>query len=1132
MPDLTLGRWLTLELAKRLGIAGHLQVELPAQFAWSIMRDAVPTLPSERPFAPERLRWRLFEALTTSTEGAASASGNQEVTDELGTYLADGDPRKRFELADRLARAYDRCLLYRPQWIREWESGQTPHWQARLWRRLTLGETRPMHWVAAIDAFEQALAEGAPRAWPRRASLFGIDALSPSYLDVLRRAGEAIEVHLFMLSPCREYWADIAPRRVNRRRAAPLDPADEYRTEGNELLAAWGKLARDMQALLAEKELALGAPDERYDEPEGDAALARVQRDVLDLRLATEAGEQETALERPDASLQIHVCHSAVREAEALHDRLLAIFDEQPDVQPADVLVLTPRLDEYAPAIESVFAAEDVIPFNLARRQGGQTGAVQAFLDLLALPTSRYGAEAVLAPLESAAVQARLGINADRLNDIRQWVRDAGIRWGVDASHRHDENLPATDAHTWRFGLRRLLLGYALASEDALFDDVAPCAIGFAGSPGGSADYETLGRFWEYCQAAFALREWRHLALPAPEWARKLRDEAIAPFFVSPEEAPTQGGGPAGASEGLAARRQETASVERLVEEFLEEWLPPAGATVAQHAPDGGMQATPVPADERPADAAQPDLFAPPPKGADASPPIPFPVLRDALSAAAANAWRPLPRLADGVTVASLAAGQTFPAKVVCVVGMNDGAFPRSPKPTSFDPLAADDVRRGDRNVRDEDRLAFLEALLAARRCFLVSYTGRGLRDDAAIPPSVVIDEFRHYLARRFKGVEFEFRHPLQPFSRRYFAAPAAGAEPPLFSYSRSMLAAARAEAGGAGDAPRRFLARTPDVATPDTVNLDALATFFQAPTKAFLRERLGLRLETDDVALAEEEPFRLDALSNWQLQSRIRELGTQGVAAAQQAALMVASGALPQGTLGGIAREDAQAANEKLDEALAEHAAAMNAPPLDIDVRIEGWALTGTLENADAEASRMLFWRIGEVRARHKIAAWLRLLAWAASADGELPRHWTCCLGLTKGVVTRQWLRAPSPPEARRELGKWLEAWRQGQSELLPLLPEASLVRASILKKGEQDEENARWSGGEFPDAYEALVYAEGMDLGKPFKELAETLLLPLVGASHKAPFDAVPEEPAPSGSEPSTTAREQLAQGRKETS
>ena len=153
--------------------------------------------------------------------------------------------------------------------------------------------------------------------------------------------------------------------------------------------------------------------------------------------------------------------------------------------------------------------------------------------------------------------------------------------------------------------------------------------------------------------------------------------------------------------------------------------------------------------------------------------PVPFEVVLDVLRERAGDTSREPARLAEGVTVASLGAGRIFPAGVVCVAGMNDGAYPRLDPAPSFDLVAAGPARRGDRDVRHEDRFAFLEAFLAARRCFLVTFAGRDPRDDAPIPPSVLVDELKDYLDRRFPGVAVETRHPLQPFSPRYFVAAA-----------------------------------------------------------------------------------------------------------------------------------------------------------------------------------------------------------------------------------------------------------------------------------------------------------------------------------------------------------------------
>lgn len=1033
VPHPTLGRWLVLALAKELGIAANVSIELPAQFAWSIMHDALGTLSRDAPFAPDRLRWRIYAAVA-GLDGPGTAS--------VRTYLADGDRRKRFELADRLARVYDRCLLYRPDWIREWEHGETPHWQARLWRRLAEGMTEPGHWVAAIDAF-RAASDSFDKVgdWPRRVSFFGVAALSPSYFDFLRQAGEHIDIHLYLLSPCREYWSDIAPRRVIQRRADPLDPAAEYRTEGNELLAAWGKLGRDMQELLLDAELSTGTPVERYDEPDADTALGAVQRDILDLRLATVARAADPVPE--DESIQIHICHSAMREAEVLHDRLLGLFDTHPDIQPADVLVLTPNIVDYAPAIEAVFAAAAVIPFNIARPRSAATRAVQAFLDLLALPDSRYGAETVMAPLEAKAVRDRFRIPERQLSTLREWVDRAGIRWGVDADHRQDEGLPRFPGHAWRQGLDRLLLGYAMDGETAMFGDVAPYSPGATGLSG---DYELLGCFVDYCEGALELRKLRGQARSAVDWAECLH-ALVERFFATDWE-----------------NIGETATVTRLVD-----------AVAAECAVDM---------------------------------PVPFGVLRDVLGRAATRLSRPAARLADGVAVVPLGIGQAFSAKVVCALGMNDRSFPRRPAPSSFDLVDADDERTGDRNTRDEDRFAFLEALLAARRCFLASYTGRNVRDDKPMPPSVVVDELRDYLVRRFGG-GFDTIHPLQPFSRRYYE-PDSG----LWSYSASMLAAARTLAGHAdretdAAARERFTVsfEPPGEKRERSVELARLTAFFGNPTRAFLRDHCGIRLEVDEIALAEDEPFRLDGLGQWALKSELYDLdGEEGVEAVKR--LVTARGRLPAGGPGEVVYEDMQGDVREFQCALERYEPALSADPEDIEADVGGYRLTGAVDNVAAVGGKyeLLRWRIGRIRPQDRFAAWLELLAWVAGREVEAEAHLVC---LAPGEVQRTVFEAPGPEQAREHLGRWLAAWWQGTQRLLAFAPAASMAYAERFAKSRDHarawhDARLQWHGERAFDglqnAYVALAYdgEDPFDEGG-FADLAKTLLLPLLGSERK---------------------------------
>ena len=595
VPHPLTGQWLRLQLASELGVAAHLRIELPADFAWAAMREAMPALSAEAAFKPAYLRWRIFERL-----------GRWDSDDEIARYLADGDSRKRFELADRLAIAYDRCLVYRPDRIRAWQAGEPAGWHARLWAELAAArqpERRAgsMHWIDALDRYRDAVAGaragalGGPAERPR-VSLFAVATMSPSMRELLHLATDAMDIHLFLLSPRRDFWSNV-----------PARTAGGYYAERNELLAAWGRPARDLQALLRGRHAPVAVDRAAHGPPAGGTCLSTVQAEIVGAAAAaSDAAAEHTAPAGPDDSIQIHVCHSAAREVEVLHDRLLGLFDRHRDLQPADVLVLTPDLDTYAPIIAAVFGAGGRIRVQIGRRRFTEGAALTAFLDLLELPGSRYTANAVLAPLRAASVRACLGIGEGDLEGIRDAVHRAGIRWGLDAAHRTELDVPASPCHNWRHGLRRLLLGYAIdaaAGGDVLLDGISPCALDRWGFRSGAADYERLGRFQHYCETTFALDDWARRVLRPSEWAARLRTEVLDRFFAVPAGAPPE-------------VSRESGSVAQLIDDF---------AVESGHA------------------------------GVDA--PVPFAVLRDVLREHAAATTRGVPRLADGVTVAGAHGG-------------------------------------------------------------------------------------------------------------------------------------------------------------------------------------------------------------------------------------------------------------------------------------------------------------------------------------------------------------------------------------------------------------------------------------------------------------------------------------------
>ena len=1018
VPHPLMGQWLRLQLAERLGVAAHLRIDLPAEFAWSSMREALPALPKPAVFEPAYMRWPIFERL-----------GRWAGDDEIARYLADGDPRKRFELADRLAIAYDRCLVYRPQEIGRWQRGEDTAWHARLWAYLATDQAPALHWVDAIDEYRQAtkatrdVQRRSAGPW-RRVSFFGITSLSPSYRAMLDALAQDADVHLFLLSPRRDFWSNPPPRN-----------ASGYYDEANELLTAWARPARDMQALVmdASQRGARLDPgrnadvDGRAPSAGAESCLGAVQRDLF--------GDDQTTPgpSAPDDSIQIHVCHSATREVEVLHDRLLGLFDDHPDIQPADVLVLTPDIDTYAPIIKAVFGAMGRIRFQVGRERFTEGAAVTAFLDLMDLPGSRYTANAMVAPLRAESVRACFGIAEGDLEGIRDWLQRAGIRWGLNAEHRTPLGVPPSPNHTWRHGLRRLLLGYAIDRADVLHDDITPCALDPWGHPG-SSDYELLGRFHSYCELAFALNDWAEAERTPQAWSEQLRTDVLARFFTAEHRFNSEVG-------------REVGAVARLIDAFAVEC-----------------------------------------EQARAVAPVSFNVLRDVLAEHADKSVRGVPRLADGITVAGLATGQVLPAKVVCAVGMNDGAFPSRPPPMPFqfveDLFGPDAHVVGDRDVRDDDRFAFLEAVLAARRSLVLTYTGRDLQEDKPIPASVVVSELTAYLERRFPGTggRFETRHPLQPFSPRYFRTD----EPHLFSFAKPMAAAANA-LGASEGAPRRFdhhVDPAPSPASSAEIDIEELIRFSASPTRHFLRQALRINLSVRDDEIDDDEPFQLDSLQGWQLKSDLAGFGNATDEATHR--LATASGLLPPGNLAGIQHRESAREIAELQEALAPFSG--HTASADVDIDIDGTRLVGKVAAFHDGKNEIVWHRIGRVRTKDMIAVWLRLLAL------------TCAQGLTctaklfgsKTASAPVMLTGPSPSSAREFLGHWVAAWHDGQRQALPFFPDTS--RAAVEgRKLEAPWAAMPWSEGN--DDYHRLAYPDG-PLVDGFKTLAVNLLGPLQGA------------------------------------
>lgn len=1032
-PSRAMARWLAIHLAEQQAIAANIQFSLPAAFIWNMFFNLFPEANNPGVIDRESLTWRLMSVLPTAMKQPEFAP--------LTHYLGEESPEhKRYQLCRQIADVFDQYLVYRPDLLRQWETGQEDHWQARLWRAVSDGER--LHRANLIARFLDPALNLDPTRLPRRICLFGIPTLPPTDLEVIVRLATVIDIHLFVLNPCLLYWGDIQDSRniarIRQQRARLGKPQiDDYLTSGNSLLASLGRQGRDFIDALQDH---TAENEDLFVQPTSVGVLGVLQTDILALE---ERGRSAPKLPLPtdDHSLQIHICHSPLREVEILHDQLLARFDADPTLVPQDIVVMTPDIEQWAPYIEAVFGAAPEnrqIPYAIAdlSRQDEQP-EIQLFLRLLTLPESRFSASEVLSLLEQPILQRRFGFTEDDIEILHRWVREVGIRWGLGPQSWSAFGSPELNANTWDFGFRRLFLGYAMApTGDRLFENVLP----YTDVEGRSA--ELLGRLRTFVDrlADFSNRLNQHYN--ATEWVNLIND--LLTTFFHPDE-------------------EESDSLQSIRETL---------AHLLDHTQTAGY-----------------------------SDPFGIDILRDHLSSELNTAHTRQRLLTGRLTFCAMIPMRSLPFRIIALIGMNDGAFPRQSHSPGFD-LMVQEPRKGDRSRREEDRYLFLEALISARDQFYISYVGRNIRDNSPQPPSVLVSELLDYIDQAFEAEthpphqQLLTEHPLQPFSTRYF-----GDDPALYSYATEWIPALEAKTVTSPAIPAFCSTplKAPDLPHgPQLIDLADLRRFFRHPVREFLRNRLGIGMDQDNQPIDDHEPFALDGLQRHQLHETLLENLLSEIPNESCRNILKARGSLPKQRFGELLLDEESMKVEKLKDVL-KSLCLDPLPDQEIDLQSPHWRLTGRLEHLTRQG--LVRYRVGTAKARDLISLWIEHLILNVVATEhtltECPAISLLIDGENKHTLT-------IVDNARTHLDDLINLYRQGQQKPLKLMPQTAYAyayaQALATEKPAMTAANKAWQkdhynhGEEDDDVYRIAFRGDPTPLDNEFVTLAETIYRPLV--------------------------------------
>ncbi|NYG54345.1 exodeoxyribonuclease V subunit gamma [Nocardioides perillae] len=1068
-------RWLTQRLSHRLGAAPGAGDGVCAGVRFLSPRSLVGLLlerDRDDPWDPDRLVWPLLEVV----DGCLGEPGFEALSSHLG-HGAGGpggpgggavDPRasRRWSVARRLSGLLSSYAVQRPRLVADWRAGLDTdgagraldddlRWQAELWRRLVAAVDHPAPDERHAAALASLTAGGAGLDLPPRLSLFGHTRLPETEVELLRAVGEVRDVHLWLPQASTALWEQLAPT-AREGRVARRDDASALLV-GHPLLASLGRDARELRRTLGPV-----VHDEAVPSPPTPATLLGWLQ--ADLRAGVEPSAETRAARVPaadDRSVQVHACHGPARQVDVLREVLVGLLEDDPTLEPRDVLVMCPDIEGYAPLVSAAFGLADLsttalgdeavgghdavatghpahrLRVRLADRAPGATNPLLVVAaTLVELAGGRVTATDVLDLAGTEPVRRRFGLDDDDLERVTAWVDEAAVRWGLDGAHRADYGL-ALDDGTWATGLRRLLVGAAVAGDGHRqvrgvlpLDDV------------GDGDLELVGRVGELVARLQAFVERAREAVGVGEWVAALRAGMAGLTATDPGEA------------WQAAQ--------------LERELARMGA--------GGEGEGVGPA------LRQSDVRA---------------LLRHRLGGRPTRSGFRTGTL----TVCTMVPMRSVPHRVVCLVGLDDDVFPRGTTVDGDDVLARS-PRTGERDPRSEDRQLLLDAVTSATETLVVTYTGRGVHTGLERPPAVPLGELLDAVDRTAADPVRDrvvVHHPLQPHDEQTMQPGRLGVPTP-FTFDRSAVAGATAARDPRPAEP--LLVREPlparAAAVPgagpapgaasggdDGVSLADLHDVLTHPVRAFLRHRLRITTGREHEELRDALPLSLDPLEKWAVGDRLVRVVLDGAPPQEAMRAEQLRGTLPPGRLGGTQLDEVK----REVKPLVEHGLALRrgAPrTVDVDVVLrDGRRLTGTVGDLfGGDLVRVGYSRVG---ARHRLAAWVDALALAA---GHPDHNWTAhTVGKHRGGAQR----ALVPPLDDRAVG-WLsdlvEVADRALREPLPLPLRTGLAWAEEFAharrgrevdpdaKGRAEWETPRFDQTGFPredaDAWHVRAFGE----------------------------------------------------------
>jgi len=848
--------WLNMSLAHQRGISMNISYALPSQFLWKLVRSMASEedVPDQSPFSREVLSWRIDALLSSEVvmhdDEFSSATqywlGSIDTQDiETSSHCFDEKQTlKRYQLACQLADLYEQYLIFRPKWIDDWHQGKTSNnfdekkqasevekWQAKLWQLLTQEQSyNPIELVnKAIDNIASK-----KHLLPPRLSFFGINAMAPMWLSFIEAVSEHLDVHFFHLNPCFDYWGDIqSEKQAINLLAKWVDGHDDISVNvGNPLLSNLGQQGREFMALLNDYSTVNIDVFETINESDSChnlSVLQHVQQDILTL-----SDMRDSVKNQQDNSIVFTSAHSALREVQGLHDWLLHQFNDDKTLTPKDVLVMCPQVEQYAPYVSAVFARgwQDIadkippLPCSIADRLSKDAEPIVASF------TQLLSLPDSRFQVSQIIGMLRLPAMQNKFSISLEELEKISA-WLEDAcvhwgaDQQHKQQVLHSTQVNNAFTWQQ---GLSRLMRGFAFSD-SPEFIDeqlYLPNVEGN-DGVLLGKLMLILEQLQYFSTHLSIEKTASGWQQFLLTLLNSLFEVTDETA------------------------FNVIDKAI--------SSLGEYCQHANYQQN-----------------------------ISLSVVRDFLTNHFSQPDPGRQFMVGQITFCSMLPMRSIPFKVIAILGLNDGEFPRQRQPLGFDLMASSKSELGDRSRRGDDRYLFLEAIISARQSLYLSYQGRNIRNNNEKQPSIVLKELMEYLEAGYgwqlhnsdadedgendkNNSDDRTSHinqlPMQAFSEHNYFGKQKSFDPNWLKL-KSAKKSAQNESLILSEA---ILEHLPSDEGNQSIEISELIRFFQHPAKAFAQKRLQLFFESRETQLEDTEPFSENFLQSYLLRQQLLAL-------------------------------------------------------------------------------------------------------------------------------------------------------------------------------------------------------------------------------------------------------------------